>query len=363
MLAVQNLDLSVPQNAQDTKWLRYFDPRKAVASVYAHIAALPSSRTPERHTLRAYEDGLKYWLSWAGDALPSEELVTAYIAHLKDARGLKSSTIGSKYLAPLRLYLRKLAAQPVAAGDDWYYITTCREHFRAAAAVKTPPADTVTNVAPLWRAEFTRLNRSQVNAVLRAIDRRKLSGLRDYALLMVAFSTGLRLAELQRITPESFRLLDVWTITVRGKRSNMDPVPIGPECRAAVSAYIEVYNGGLDDGDPRRIAAKTALWQPLLHGDHYAHVGVNHYDPARGMSQTSLREVIARRSSAALGAEYTLAAHDTRRTAAAIAYEAGMPLPDLQALLRHKNAAVTLHYVGTKPDLAGRALANYVKFG
>lgn len=351
----------IPQ-IQDDLWTQYFNPRQAVAAVAAHIRALPSSQTAEQHTRRVYEAGLKYFLDWSDGQLPTEDLITAFIAHLK-ARGLRASTISSKYLAPARLYLRKLAGQRIQVyGTERDFVQDCKEHIRMAAAVRPPRPETTSNLAPLWRPEFKRLTLPQVRSVLRQIDRTTIAGLRDYALLYIAFSTGLRLAELQRITLASISQQgDHHILTVRGKRSNIDPVPISTGVLAAIEVYVQAYNAPLADDDPRRITDDSPLWQPLLHGDHHAHPGSNGYDPARGISQQSLRCIISRRTADTLGPSLAIAAHDTRRTAAALAYDAGMPLTDIQALLRHKDAAVTLRYVGTKPDFASRALETYVQ--
>lgn len=349
----------------DTSWLRFFDPNAAIAAVAAHIEQLPSSRTPERHTRRAYTDGLRAWLVWSSHALPTENLVAQYIAHLLK-RGLKTSTINAKYLAPLRLYLRKLAGQRIPGLSGWErdFVSDCRDHINAAAAVKSPKPETTTNLSPLWDPRFTRLTINQVNSVLRAIDRSTRAGLRDYALLHIAFSTGLRIAEIHRITIESLNSHgDGYLVTVRGKRSNCDPVPISVAAAHDLIAWIDTFNGDLPLNDSRRIESGTPVWQPLRGANNHGQIGINGYDPKRGLSQSAIRDIIAKRTVAALGEKYRLAAHDTRRTAAAIAYDGGMGLPEIQALLRHKDAAVTLRYVGKKPDYASRSLANYVTFG
>lgn len=369
--------IAQPQDFIDVEWLSYFNPRQAYDAVAAHVGTLPGSRTPEKHTWRAYKDGLQYFLrwlayvepkapmNWAQMRLPTADLLTGFIAHLLGTRGLKPTTVNSKYLAPVRLYLSKLSEQNISGftGDTRDFIADCREHIRAAASVKSPRPDTTTNIAPLWNPQFVRLTADQVRAVLRSINRLTRSGLRDYALLHVAFSSGLRLAELQRITLNSISQQgDVVLITVRGKRSNVDPVPISARAHADIMAWVAAYNADLPEGDARRIAGDVPLWQPLLHGDNYGYIGVNKFNPLRGMSAQGLRDIIERTTRAALGDRYALAAHDTRRTAAAIAYEAGMPLPSIQKLLRHKDAAVTLRYIGQKPDFEGSTLANYVQF-
>lgn len=353
------------QRPAGPNWLDYFSLADALHSVAAHIAALPSSTsTPERHTAKSYEMGLRYFLAWYNEALPGPALVQEYIAHLK-MRGLKSSTIATRYLAPLRLLIGKLHEQHIpVTGREREFVADCKEQMSLALKVKSPKAEQTSNVAPLWRADHVRLSLQEVNAVLRRINRRTLSGLRDYALLRIAFESALRIAELQRLTLDSFRAEDnVVLITVRGKRNNIDSVSITPDCYAAVNAYVDAWNADLDDDDPRVIDRHVALWQPMIHGNNYPLLGVNRYNPRRGMSIQSIRDVIARRTVDALGEDRRLAAHDTRRTAAALAYESGMGIAEIQKLLRHKSAATTLLYVGERPDYAGRTLGLRIKIG
>jgi site-specific recombinase XerD len=354
-----NMELAV---SAPPLWTTYFNRHAAVEAVYAHVAALPSSRTDEQHTAKVYRAGLLAFTTWAGDALPTPDLLRVYIAHLVQ-RGLKSSTIASRYLAPVRHYLKHLGNQSLTglAGPLRDQISDCRDQIRQAAALPSPKDDVSTNVAPLWRPDFNRLDLQQVNAVLRGIDRSTMAGLRDYALLHIAFSTGLRLAELARIHQGAIQPSGAggYLITVRGKRSNIDPVPISATAHGDLVTYIQAFNAGLEDDDPRRIVDSVPVWQPMHRETFY--MATARYNPARGLSHQAIRDLIYKRSRFALGK--AIAPHDTRRTAAALAYGAGMSLPDIQLLLRHKNPSVTLNYIGTKPDFHTRALDTYVKFG
>jgi site-specific recombinase XerD len=349
----------------DSAWLRYFSPADALKAVWAHVETQPGARTPERHTARAYASGLKHFMDFAGLQLPTADLMAMYVASLTGA-GLKSNTIASKYLAPVRHYLTALSDQSVIGftGETRDFISDCKDQIRLAAKVKTPKAQTTTNVAPLWRADAIRLETAQVNAVLRSLPRPALSALRDYALLHIAFSTGLRLAELARLSLDSFTPAgDYWLATVRGKRSNIDPVPLSGAAYRDLITWVDAYNADLAPDDARRIEGDRPVWQPLTRSDRHMTPGVNRFNPDRGMSHQALRDLIAKRTRAALGDKFAIAAHDTRRTAAAIAYDKGMPIADIQQLLRHKDAATTMRYVGTKPDFGARALSTYVQFG
>lgn len=352
----------------NANWLNYFDVRAAVESVMNHVAQLPSSQTDEKHTARVYADGLRYFLSWYDDRLPNEALVMQYVAHLL-GRGLKASTISSKYLAPLRLFLNKLVNQTITCtGTERELVQDCKEAIRLALQVKSPKPATVSNIAPLWRSEFKRLSSQDVNRVLRSLPNTPI-GLRDYALLHIGFSTGLRLAELARITLASITLAPdgtTYLITVRGKRGNVDPVSITHKCYKDILAWVSAYNALVESegegvNDARYITKHTPIWQGLLHGGHL--VKSKTYDAQRGISHQAIRDLIAKRTGDALGSENALAVHDLRRTCASIAHGAGMGIPEIQGILRHKNPAVTLNYIGQKPDFESRTLGLRVSFG
>ncbi|NBQ82919.1 MAG: hypothetical protein EBU10_01630 [Alphaproteobacteria bacterium] len=122
----------------DTEWLQYFSLKKALITVADHVAQLPSSSTPEKHTWKVYQSGLKYFLNYTSGArltgqayddadiqqiaslimahgayLPSKEVVMRYIAHLKTEQGISARTIASRYLAPMRHYLDALIDQHI----------------------------------------------------------------------------------------------------------------------------------------------------------------------------------------------------------------------------------------------------------
>lgn len=329
-------------------WQAYFDLSQAYQSVIAHCASLPSSRkvgddSPDYHTLRAYKAGLDYYLSLFADQLPTPHVIQTYIAHLTQ-RGLKATTINSKYLAPLRHWLKALAGQidPYAPREIYalaYQITL-------ATQIKSVKSETTTHVSALWGVG-KRLELSQIRATLSMIDRTTISGLRDYALLLTAFSTGFRLAELSRITPASITPSGdgVWIITVRGKRNNIDPVPVSAQVKNAIDAYMTAYNTLA----PTPLANDASLWQPIRKGNHIS------AQTKRGISHQCLSELLGKWTELALGER--LAPHDFRRTAAAHAYDSGMKITDIQQLLRHADAGTTMRYVGTKPTFANRTLA------
>lgn len=353
--------LMIPDN---NPWLNYFDRAAALESVFAHIAALPSSRnTTEQHTLRVYKSGLAYFINWIEDALPTPSAVQKYIAHLTLQKNLKSSTVGSKYLAPLRLYLKALAVQHIPSRldgsplntEDRHFIVDAREQLRAAVDVPTPRDETTSNLPPLWQ-HGERLALRQINQLYQICDPNTIAGSRDLAILYVGFTSALRIAEIQRMTLSSIRRgKSSYEVHVRGKRSNIDPVPLDSTAYQLIMEYVAIYNADLETDDPRYIHRDTPLWQPLQHNDTPFPVGYQGIDPSRGMSSQSLRMMLKKRCQQVQEYDNTMpviAPHDMRRSAAALGHEAGMDYPELQRLLRHRNMATTFGYIGKAPDLS-----------
>ncbi len=343
---------------------RFFDFDAAYQSVLNHVSGLPSDHTPERHTRKVYISGLNYFIKFLQDELPTPEIMRSYVAHLAD-RNLQAPTINARYLTPARHFCRALAAQPlrfedVGDGKMLFGLPEWREQIRQASDTKDVPKFTHTDISPLYDPRFHRLTIVQVNAILRGVDTSTLGGLRDYAMLHTAFSSALRLAELARLTLSSITPVDAgYIVTVRGKRSNMTPVPIAAKAVEDIRRYVEAFNADLALDDPRRITDDTPLWQPLLKSKH--HPAITDYSPSKGISNQSARQIICKHAEKVCPG---FNPHDTRRTAAALAYEAGMPLPQIQRMLRHKDPGTTLRYIGQKPDYASSNLNTYgVSFG
>lgn len=330
-----------------TNWRIYFDVDKALADVYMHIKSLPSSLTPENHTERAYSAGLKNFMEFLGDQLPTPSLMNRYIAMLRHS-GRSSTTISSKYLAPVRLFLTKLAntRRIGLKGDNHTIAYDYQDLIRQAAATKSPRAET-TNYESALFAHGTRISKSKVQAILRYIlnnAKNTVYGHRDYAIYVLAFSTGLRLAEIQRLTLSNFYEDEdeQWWIKVRGKRSNYTPVPVDSHVKFLVDTYVNEYNARATAQSRPTIGNDTPLWQPVLKGDHLGKLSKN------GISKTCLSEIMGRWTFSAIGIR--LAPHDFRRTFATIALKDGWDVVEISKALRHADVATTVKYTGIYTD-------------
>jgi integrase len=365
-------------------WLTYWNPAQAWGDVMNHIEALPGSRH-ERHTMRAYlsaladfveyagasttrHDAEDYEVNWQSMTMPTRALITSYIAHSM-RRGLGAKTI-TRYLASVRLFMRKLEEQQVIprSGADFVVIMEGQRQLRLSATTPNPKPDTTSN-RPALDQHGKRLNLHEVNLLFGSFtpgatslpDITTLTGKRDLALLYLGITSGLRAAELARITPAAIREgTHCHEVHIRGKRANTDPVGIDATAHALITQWIEAYNAALPLGDERRIDNDTPIWQPLLRGDAIPPLGLRGNRAETGISARAILGIVARRTEEALG--YKITAHDMRRTCAYLMRSHGYEWDTIRSQLRHKSIGTTEKYVGREQDLSKALLSKQIDF-
>ncbi len=358
---------AITRNHMDTAWLNYFRPADAMKAVISHIANLPSSKH-EAHTMRIYKGGLKYFLEWAQHEQPTRDVLLHFIAHLKHEKawgagkhGISASSISSRYLAPLRIYLKSLAGQSInnrsdgspLTVDDRHYIGDIREQLRAAAAIPNPDPDTTNNLPDL-EAHGTRLSIGQINTVYSMCNRTTLAGKRDLAIFYWFFNSAMRAAEMSRVTLNKIKFDgDVYRIHIRGKGNNMTPRVIDHQGYILLVEYIDAYNALLEPDDPRYIGRDTPVWRQIQFNDKPFPIGYQGRDNQRELSTQSLGAICAKYSkllSAELGITISFTPHDWRRSYAKVMKDNDADIVDLSNHLCHKSVDTTIRYVGDRTD-------------
>ena len=159
----------------------------------------------------------------------------------------------------------------------------------------------------------------QARALLRACDRRRATGRRDYAVIVLMLRLGLRAGEVAAL-----RLDDLdWRaglITVHGKGGRVDQLPLPVDVGEAVAGYLR-------RGRPRTVSRE---------------VFVRVVAPPAGLTRSGVTNIVAGAARRArLG---TLRAHRLRHTAACDMLRAGAPLAEIGQVLRHRSAGSTAAY-------------------
>jgi integrase/recombinase XerC len=185
----------------------------------AFIAHLRDERGLSSNTVAAYQGDLTQFFAFAaaaGRPAPADAdpmLLRRYLAQLH-ARGLAAASLQRK-VASLRACFRYLRRRGLVAGDP-------------AALLEAPKGERRLPVV---------LKPRQVEALLAAPDAGDPVGLRDRAVLELLYATGIRVGELCGLRLPDVDL-EARTVRVVGKGAKERLVPFGEPAHAALSAYL-----------------------------------------------------------------------------------------------------------------------------
>ncbi len=228
------------------------------------------------------------------------------------------------------------ASASASANTTKLFVTALRSFLRFSFLEGLTPVDlspAAVAVAPRHRSSLPMgVDQETARALLRSCDRRQPKGRRDYAVLLTLLRLGLRAGEVA-----SLRLEDIgWRggeVVVHGKGRHEDRLPLPADVGGAVAAYLE---RGRQNGTVHREVFLRAL----------APIGPL---GAGGIS------AIVRHACAAAGVP-AVGAHRLRHSLACQLANAGVPLPAIAQVLRHRDIRTTTGYA--RVDIEGlRAVA------
>lgn len=191
---------------------------------------LMQQRQASPHTISSYRDTFKLLLQFLQQRLrksPSKlaledidaPVVVAFLNELEKVRGVTARTRN------LRL-------------------TAVHSFFRYVAFEAPSHAAQIQRVLAIPAKRFTRalvpfLTRAEVDSLLAAPDQHMWSGRRDYALILLAVQTGLRLSELTGLMREDLKLGIGAHVRVIGKGRKERCTPLSKNTRAVLVAWMQ----------------------------------------------------------------------------------------------------------------------------
>ena len=276
-----------------------------------------TARQLSPHTLRAYTSDLEDLATWATDSGIADPRELTYrrlrgYAAVLAGRNLERSSIG-----------RKLAAARGLFG----FLTR-------SGSAKQNPAELLPN--PKQASHLPRvLDRDQARDLLERIPATTPLEARDRAMLELAYSCGLRCAELVGLDLDSIDF-DSETVRVRGKGDRERIVPLGEPAQRAVSRYLERFRPPLVD-DPTVSALLISKSGRRLSPS----------DVTRRLSRWVNEAAIAGRVSP----------HALRHSFATHMLEGGADLRSIQELLGHASISTTQIYTRVEPSRLREAYA------
>lgn len=199
---------------------------------------LPRERKASPHTCEAYAYAFQLLVGFAASHLgvrPSQlaveqldvPLVLAFLEHLEAERRCSARTRNAR-LAAIHSFFRFLE----------YRLPSCLEQARQIGAIPMKKID---------QALVRHLNRDEIHALLDAPDPKSVSGLRDRAMLHLAFTAGLRVSELVGLRLDQIERGPAPCVHVMGKGRRERVLPLWKETASAIAAWLKAR---APDGDP-----------------------------------------------------------------------------------------------------------------
>lgn len=256
-------------------------------------------------TVQTYTRAIRQYVKWAsynGISQPTREDILRYKDELKENH--KPTTV-QNYITALKLFFQWTEQEQI--------YPNIAKHIKGAKLDRNPKKDYLTS--------------RQVKKVMETAKEESLQGLRDYAILALLFTGGLRTIEISRANIEDLRTAGdntVLYIQGKGREEKTEYVKIMPKVEDAIRAYLAA----------RKPAATTeALF-----------TSTSNNSKGKRISTRTVSEIVKQALIKAGFNSDKLTAHSTRHTAVTLALLGGEKLEEVQQFARHKNIATTLIY-------------------
>lgn len=257
---------------------------------------------------QTYATNLKQFerfLQRKGITKPQRDDVIEYREELKAAH--KSTTVQA-YITAVKLFFQWTETEGI-------YPDITR-HLKGAKITRTHKKDALTV--------------DQVQSILQAVDRSTMQGARDYAILCLMITGGLRDIEIHRANVEDLRtvgLASVLYVQGKGQDEKADYIKIGPETEQAIREYLTLRN------KTEQVKNDQPLFTSLSNNSTLKRLSTRSIS---GIAKNYLRLI-------GLDSE-RLTAHSLRHTAVTLALIGGATLQEASQFARHSDISTTQIY-------------------
>lgn len=273
------------------------------SDLLARWAAFMDVSEKSKDTYRKAVKQFIEWLSNEGISCPTREDVIEWRDSLKETH---KATTAQTYLTAVKLFFRWLEQEGI--------YKNVADHVKGVKVSTGHKKDYLTS--------------RQAHSVMTEINTDTIKGARDYAIVGLMLTTGLRTIEVSRANIEDLRTVGddtVLFIQGKGREEKAEYVKVAPQVEKALRSYL---------GQRTDREGKAPLFTSTSHNSAGAR-----------MTTRSIR-AIAKDSLTAAGYDSDrLTAHSLRHTAGTLALLNGASAREVQQLLRHRNINTTLIYV------------------
>ncbi len=256
-------------------------------------------------TVSTYTGNIKQFVKWTQAAKiqhPTREDIIAYREELK--KRCKPSTV-QNYITSLRLFFCWTAQEGI--------YPNIADHIKGA------------KLDPNYKKDY--LTSSQAKDLLDSIDTATARGKRDYAIIALMLTGGLRDIEVSRANIEDLKVSGDSTVLYlqgKGREERTEYIKVVPAVERVLRNYLKTRG---------RAKKQQALFTSLSNNSK-----------GERLSPRSISSIVKGRLLAAGYDSDRLTAHSLRHTAVTLSLIGGLPLDEVQQFARHKNISTTQIY-------------------
>ena len=207
-------------------------------------------------------------------------------------------------------------------------IRACFKCLVSRHIIQTNPLDGITKPR-VPKKVVQSFNREEVQAILNAFDKNTFAGFRNYTIMSILFSTGLRKGEMLKLNLSDV-YLDIDSMKVNGKGNKERIVPLLPIIWVKIKTYLEQCPYKLTTGEPLFVGARGERLSPRIIQRQLEKI--RHY----------------------LGLPDTLTPHALRHSFATHLLAQGTDLRSIQELLGHSSLSTTQRYTDVEIETLHR---------
>lgn len=256
-------------------------------------------------TVEAYSKNLKRFFEWMqiqGILQPKRGDILAYRDYLQAE---KSANTAQVYMVSVRLFFKWTASEGL--------YPNVAENIKGAKVGKEHKKDHLTS--------------NQAKSILDAIDQSTEQGSRDYAMMLLMLTGGLRTIEVVRSQVKDLRTLGDTTVLYihgKGRDEKDDYIKIAPVVEKAIRKYLSLKG--------------------TVKPEDYIFTSTSNNNKGKGLTTRSIRSIVKDRFRAVGLDSDRLTAHSTRHTAVTLALLNGSTVQEAQQFARHADISTTMVY-------------------
>jgi len=191
-----------------------------------------------------------------------------------------------------------------------------------------------------YQKEISYMKTEGVNLLVEQIDVAQKNGLRDYVILLILYTTGVRVTELINIKVKDISLTEPYTIKIHGKGNKGRYVPLMRTAVPHIKRYLEKMSYD-----------NEAKYEEMLFKNHmktiFTRQGINYVLKKYGIKAKMISPELI---------PDDLSAHKMRHTTAMELVTSGVDLMYIRDLLGHSSVVTTEIYARTDAKLKRKAI-------